>query len=41
MTVGSAIRRNDDVPIYAQIETFIREKIEQGEWVPGTMLPTE
>ncbi len=41
MTAGSAIRRNDTVPIYAQIETFIRQKIEQGEWAPDAMLPTE
>jgi GntR family transcriptional regulator len=35
------IRDQTSLPIYQQLDAFIREKIDRGEWTPGTMLPSE
>lgn len=29
------------VPAYRQVEAYIRERIESGEWLPGTAIPSE
>jgi GntR family transcriptional regulator len=39
--VGVVIHGDASLPIYVQLETLIREKIEHGEWAPGLMLPSE
>lgn len=35
------IRRDVPVPYYYQLQNIILKKIEQGEWVKGTLLPSE
>ncbi len=37
----SNIDHNSPVPIYHQLKTLIREKIESGVWRPGDRIPTE
>ncbi len=39
--VGALTRQDGEPPIYVQIQNVIRERIERGEWTPGTMLPSE
>ena len=34
-------RDQTTLPIYQQLESLIREKMDAGEWTPGTMLPSE
>ena len=29
------------IPLYLQVKVILLEKIENGEWKPGTMIPTE
>ncbi|WP_079474738.1 GntR family transcriptional regulator [Marinococcus halophilus] len=35
------INKKSPLPIYYQIQEMIREKLENGEWPPGYMLPSE
>jgi multiple sugar transport system substrate-binding protein len=37
----SNIDRNSPIPIYHQLKTLIREKVESGVWRPGDCIPTE
>jgi ABC-type glycerol-3-phosphate transport system substrate-binding protein len=37
----SNIDRNSPIPIYHQLKTLIREKVESGVWRPGDSIPTE
>jgi GntR family transcriptional regulator len=35
------IDKQSPVPIYYQLEQYMKEKIEKGEWQPGEMIPSE
>src|SRR5260370_30998021 len=35
------IRGDGDLPIYVQLENLVRDRIDNGEWAPGMMLPSE
>lgn len=35
------LERSSGVPLYQQIEQIIKEKISQGEWPPGTKIPSQ
>src|ERR1035437_4327552 len=35
------IHNNAPLPIYLQLEGLIRDKLDNGEWPPGAMLPSE
>lgn len=35
------LERNNPIPLYAQLDEIIREKIENGEWTPHTTIPSE
>ena len=35
------IRGDGTLPIYVQLENLVRDKIDNGEWAPGVMLPSE
>lgn len=39
--VDALIYRDAAVPLYAQLENIIRDKITRGEWTPGMMVPSE
>ena len=43
MQVAHMVFRKDDVPtpVYYQLQVEIKDKIENGEWAPGSMIPTE
>lgn len=35
------LNKNSEIPIYAQLEEFIKEKIKEKKYLPGEALPTE
>lgn len=35
------IDKQSPIPIYYQLEQYMKEKIEKGEWQPGEMIPSE
>ncbi|MCL6516045.1 GntR family transcriptional regulator, partial [Alicyclobacillus sp.] len=35
------VHRDAGIPLYRQIEEYIRNQIESGAWSPGTQIPTE
>jgi GntR family transcriptional regulator len=35
------IHNNPTLPIYLQLESLVRDKLDNGEWPPGAMLPSE
>ncbi|KMY56906.1 GntR family transcriptional regulator [Geobacillus sp. FSL K6-0789] len=35
------INKQSPIPIYYQLEQYIKEKIEKGEWQPGEIIPSE
>lgn len=37
----ACVDRSAPLPLYAQLKEVLREKIEQGEWLPGTRIPSE
>ncbi|MDQ7843536.1 MAG: GntR family transcriptional regulator [Armatimonadota bacterium] len=39
--VGPLVRRAGTAPLYAQIRDLLRQKIQSGEFPPGTMIPAE
>jgi len=39
--VGPLVRRAGTAPLYAQIRDMLRQKIQSGEFPPGTMIPAE
>ncbi|MDB5059542.1 MAG: phosphonate lyase system transcriptional regulator PhnF, GntR family, partial [Chloroflexi bacterium] len=35
------IHGDRSLPIYVQLENLVRDKIDNGDWAPGIMLPSE